>query len=121
GKYRQCSSRFSLGLLNRPPSVRRRTDHIYKIIYSVLWRLRSKTRNLLKTLARPAGLEPATPGLEGRCSIQLSYGRTRTSKPSVMRAYDHLSVHRGARAGGLPSASAPRLHRVSPTSARTAA
>jgi hypothetical protein len=26
-------------------------------------------------VARPAGLEPATPGLEDRCPIQVSYGR----------------------------------------------
>ena len=29
----------------------------------------------LKRMARPAGLEPATLCLEGRCSVRLSYGR----------------------------------------------
>ena len=40
-------------------------------------RLVGKTKSSVKqTLVGEAGLEPATPGLEGRCSIQLSYSPT---------------------------------------------
>jgi hypothetical protein len=33
------------------------------------------TKNTKKEMACPEGLEPPTYGLEGRCSIQLSYGQ----------------------------------------------
>ena len=36
-------------------------------------------------MARPAGIEPATAGLEGRCSIRLSYGRLIKQRLSAKR------------------------------------
>ena len=41
--------------------------------------LTPRPRRLIVLPARPAGLEPATCGLEVRCSIQLSYGRSSTA------------------------------------------
>ena len=44
----------------------------------------TRHNHLCDPVARPAGFEPATPSLEGSCSIRLSYGR-----PSPMLAAIH--------------------------------
>ena len=46
-----------------------------RVVFGARGGLLSEIAEFWPEMARPAGLEPATPGLEGRCSIQLSYGR----------------------------------------------
>ena len=48
----------------RPGKTKRKT--VYKIIYSRLFSLQKAAVRLLRIKVRPAGLEPATPSLEGR-------------------------------------------------------
>ncbi len=82
-------------------------DHnpgLYQLSYAhhSIFFLRSDFR---PRLARPAGFEPATLGLEGRCSIQMSYGRIRNW--SGWR--DSNSRHPAPKAGALPGCATPRF------------
>src|SRR5436189_4006738 len=63
-------------------------DHAPRlVIVGALPRRRAGVATSRSEVARPAGLEPAAPSLEGSCSIQLSYGRVdsivrRTPRPT---------------------------------------
>src|SRR6516225_8109338 len=79
---------------------------------------RSKSPNFLGK-ARPAGLEPATPGLEGLCVIQLSYGQ-RVVSPQMLGSQEDSALMDADQASHCRSRAQHRSGNRSPTVPPTA-
>src|SRR5690606_606961 len=62
---------------------------LYQLSYSHHWcknrTALAKKKDYSRNLACPEGLEPPTLGLEGRCSIQLSYGQLKNTQSSCSK------------------------------------
>ena len=73
-----------------------------------------------KLMARPTGIEPVTPSLEGWCSIRLSYGRNKRASAIVMVGEERFELptscsqsRRATRLRYTPT-EGPKLYRLEP-------